>query len=400
MLKRMEVTLLSCILCMVLLTGCYPMSRETGSSSKDWESLLAELKETAPNELPEHLEAEVSEYLKIDAIVETYSELMEYAAPNVEMSLHVYDQHETVDTLLKYMGNPEVVGWKEVVKDDEFYPDGRPVSFYEATLPSVNPEISANAVQARDFYFFVWNTDDSPFCDMFGNRGNYATHSLNRIEGYADDTDLSFATRADVDTMIAECMDELGLAYRPWEQHVCTSEDLKDKAEAYEEQYKDDEFYMSFLHTDISEEAGVYFRAFCQYFNDIPVIPYYVNSGEITGNPWYGRTYAYCVYGQDGIEDFSTYGAMDYVGTKDTQNLISFGDALELYVNARNSAAVSEQHTIKRAGLYYLPQQTQVEGYVFEAKPVWVFVCDKADPWEGESRYMVIYDAVTGEKIM
>lgn len=385
---------------MVLLTGCYPMSRDIDGSSKDWESLLARLKETAPNGLPEHLEAEVSEYLKIDAIVETYSELTEYAAPNVELSLHVYDQHETVNTLLQVMGNPEVVGWQEVVKDDEFYPDGRPVSLYEATLPSANPERHANMVQARDFYFIVWNYEDSAFCDMYVSREHYATTSLNRIEDYADDTDLSFAARADVDAMIAECMDELGLAYRPWEQHVCTSEDLKDIAEAYEERNKDSEYYMALLHTDISEEDGVYFRSFCQYYNDIPVIPYEVNSGEITGNPWYGRTYAYCVYGQGGIEAFSTDGAMDYVDNKDTQNLISFGDALELYVNERNGAAVSEQHTLKRAGLYYLPQQTQAEENLYEAKPVWIFVCDKADPWEGEPRYMVIYDAVTGEKIM
>lgn len=400
MFRRIGKMLFSCSCCLILLTGCNPMSREISDGSENWENLLAELKEMPPNELPEHLDAEVSEYLKIDATIETYSELTEYAAPNVELSLHMYEQKETVNTLLKYLGNPEVAEWQEIVKDDEFYPDGTPVSLYQAILAHDSIE-HANAVQARDFYFIVWNNGDSVFDTLFYDYYNFlGMRSLNRIEEYANDIDLSFATRDDVDTMLEKCMDELGVAYHPWEQHVCTPEDLKIRKEAYEEQNKDDEYYMSLLHTDIGEETGVYVRTFCQSYYDIPVIPYNVNSGEITGMAWYSRTYAYVTYGHNGIEEFWAGGALDYIDTKDTRELISFGDALEVFVNERSDSAIGEQHTLKRAGLYYLPQLTQVDGYIFEARPVWVFICDYAEPYEGQPRYMVIYDAVTGEKIL
>lgn len=398
--KCTRVTILSILFCVCLITGCKSMKVEE-EQGMDFEALVAELKETKPNEVDSHITLEGTENFGIDADIFIPEQMETYTVGNIIMYRHVFEDEEKEELMKILMDEFE---WDKNlisetdyrVKDDTFE-NGE-----KETALSLNIDETRSAiVQSRAI-----SADNG----LLGQR--YSDWSISIFNEIQDDPDyftllkktekdvLEFCSIEEVKAYAKEFAEKFGIEFDcESEVYAFSSEELENRINQKQNFYEGINITDIEIEKNVSKQDEAYWIVLLQGTDGIPLFPYEL-SNNITNTTFVGSKCT-ALYSAQGIERIELRNVYDIEKVEEAQNIKSIGDILETYYNQRGKQTLAKETVIK-IRLYYLPicvDETQLK---FEARPVW-YILSNVEQGSGEFldtiREAVVYDAVTGEEL-
>lgn len=398
--KKNHITLLTGILLVIcMIAGCRPMNKESAVDA-DWEEVLAELKETAPNEVEDHISIEVSKNFIFDADISVSDELDTYSLEEVTMYRRIFEEEEKEIFLQRLM---DETGWcgEEALTQAVLYGEEVGVPTYE------NGQIDETLIlEFEDKTAWIGDLDIHVGNDTFIEKYGIFTDNLfpsrtsnpatDYIEIIKEPAELDFMSLQEAETYIKQFSESFGIEFQcETISYVCTLERLEKIAnllEDYKQQYRPD--YES---PDFTKEEEAYIIVLQQGYKGVPILPYNLSKTE-TNTTW-TSTQCYAFYSANGIEELSLQYVFDIKKGMNPKEILSLGDILERYCD-QYADSIGIKETVVKVQLHYLPVLTDEETGEFTAKPVWYVLSNiERDTPEGKTmtRRATVYDAVTGE---
>lgn len=381
--------------CMIAVVG-------SGCASLEKESTTAETKESTtagtaeqnpiaayegvmPNELPEHINAELKEGVTLDGYVYVSKELTEYKLKKINLTRYTMEAKDTVEKFLASQGNNLVVTeTSSSVKEDDLLENGKAMDVYTAQL-------EGGWVQGRDLYF-SYHYNDENLLDLYGRDESDGDSYLDKVPR---ETELDGISIEEAKSKFQDSLSfiELTNMLEP-EVFTFTADYLQEVADREYETaqklgFEDD---MERYDRDFSPEDGYYYLRMRQGVQGVPIYHYTGGVNEtMTGTCYALPTSAECVYGKDGMVTFQITNLFNITEGEEVE-IKSFYEMLDKFCSTHGSLKT----TIKYIGLSYLPIVKDGSKLEFDGQPVWYFVYEEV-LGDINPRNVSIYNAETGE---
>lgn len=376
---------------MFLLTSCKPLRAEE-KKTDTWDAILTEWKQKAPNELGEHVKAEISDTYQIDADIVTLNKLDSYEVETVRIKRHIYEDVEnTLKKLLEYYGetvSSEISATEcgNLLETEDM--------MYMASIDF--GEENQSWAQVRSVYAIL----DTPFSNNFGMWGldkmlQIQQHGTIKYEEMTVQADKEILSENKIlqmkdalgDILEVEFMDEY-IAY------IYTEERLQDALEYGINYTLDHGFEINEEERwEVTEADEGVVLSFQQGYEEIPLF-YSDPLNNVTGASWQVSNYCTVISSKEGIEGLQIMNPYDFLGTEESVNILTFGEFIEKHI----ALCKGVDTKVVEVALYYLPIYTGEE-LEFVAKPIWCVQTEEEDEFGYQYRLTTIYDAVTGEEI-
>lgn len=408
MLKK--ICVISTILIVLGLTSCKPMSQEMGDNisnneekeyATNWNEVVAELKETIPNEVPKHVEVAHSDNFIIDAEISIPNELSSYVLEEVKMKRHIIEEEEKMQILERMLDETDWCSKKELEKvtysgPEHFvaqYENGKYDEGFSLVYDDKGVWVSDLGINLKNFEFA---NEIELFLELYPE--SYSDPEKDYMYILKEPADLDFSTLAEMKQYVEDFATSFGIEFAcETKSYIYSLERLEEMSRLYEEHKQ--QYRPEFRGPVFLKEHEMYTFVLQQGYKGVPIFPCQLSKNETKTGLVNTRCYA-CV-SENGIEIMSLEYTFDVLGSINPQTILSVGEILERYCeNYGNSKGVSE--TVTQVGLYYLPVLTNEEAEEFTAKPIW-FVYGNVERFTDEglsiTRRATAYDAVTGEKL-
>lgn len=145
-----------CLIAIALGGACAPLEKESTQPESNGQNAIAVYEGVMPNELPEHITAELKEGVTIDATLDVSKELTDYRLKKVVLTRHIFEGKNEVERFLAEQGNLVVKERRSSQKEDEHLENGKAMEVYTA-------ELEDGWVQCRDLYFIFSHHDENVF---------------------------------------------------------------------------------------------------------------------------------------------------------------------------------------------------------------------------------------------
>ena len=402
MYKKKLSSIVGIFLCgIVLLSGCKPMHTET-DVEQEWSSLLASLKETAPNKVDDHIVCEITDKFHIDADIILPDEMESYEAGKLTMYRHLFeesDRERMAELLAKECGWADPGMWKlETRESEDVLENGKYQTVSRDTADgNVNITIRDTVLSAEnyDFYAQYWSWGLGLYGDTIG------TQDYNYMSWMLETEELDFATAEESDEKAKNLMEKIGVeAVCDSIVYSCTQEEVQRAADAVIADYEASGLLDHGIEPLVEKEDEAYVVQLQQGVEGIPLFPYELSS-NVTKGVFLTGPQSYAVYSARGLEAFRLQSVYDIASIGEKQAIISLADILEQHYQKQEVNAVIKEKVV-RVQLYYLAVCVNADTLEFEGIPVWCIMSDvSSSAGSGrEERRTVVYDAYTGEELL
>lgn len=401
MYKKKWSSIIGIFICgMVLLSGCKPLHAET-DVKQDWSSLLTSLKETAPNEVEEHITCEISDEFSIDADVILPNEMETYEVGKLTMHRHLFeesDRERLAEFLAKECRWTDSDTWKlktdvseDRLENAEFQTVSRGVANMDGGIIIRDIALSADNY---DFYAQYWSWGLGLYGDTVG------TQDTDYMAWMLETEELDFATKEEIEKKAKNLMEKIGVEVSCDSiVYSCTQEEVQRAADAVIGAYEAENFFEHGIEPVVEKEDEAYVVQLQQGAEGIPLFPYELSS-NVTKGVFLTGSQSYAVYSAEGLEAFELQSVYDIASVGEKQIILSLSDILELHYENQKVNTTSKEKVVK-AQLYYLAVCVNADTLEFEGRPVWCIMSDVSSAGSGiEERKTVVYDAYTGEELL
>ena len=387
--------------CMVLLSGCKALHTEVEVEDA-WTSLLASLKETAPNKVDEHITCQISDKFSIDADVILPDEMETYEAGKLTMYRHLFEESDR-ERLSKLLA--EECGWTdpdiwelETRQSDDVLENG------EFQTVSVSKEKENGNIRVRDtslsaenyeFYAQYWRWGLGLYGDTVG------TQDSDYMAWMLETEELDFATAEEIEQKAKDLTKKVGVETACDSiVYNCRQEEIQRAADEIIAYYEKIGLLDHGVEPVVEKEDEAYVVQLQQGEGGIPLFPYEL-SRNVTKGVYITGSQGYAVYSANGLEAFNLHSVYDIASVGEKQAVISLGDILEQHYKKQEVNSTAKEKIV-RIQLYYLAVCVNGDTLEFEGIPVWCIMSDvlSSDGSGREERKTVVYDAYTGEELL
>lgn len=397
--KRMMRFLCLGTVCIVLLTGCNPLSKEDTEQGEQavvnrvtWEEHMENWKTKAPNEIEDSILAFASKDYRITADVYLPDELDSYEVSTIRISRHLHDNPEEVLKACMEYFELEVPKEFEVLEAMDQLEGGVDRPYIVGLKGNENATfavLSGSGVMIA-----------SPLLQDYSNWGLLSWDERMQIskvhsETMMQPTDIELLSEEEVMEIKENLESIFGVPFLDnYMLETCTLERLQDLLEYektfYQKHGLELDESMRWKATESDEGTVLWLQ---QGYEGIPLLFDEPEFSE-TGASYLVASFCNVVSSKDGLEGLTMSELYDIHEPMETVQILSLGEFIEKHMEMRSGL----QTNVARIGLYYLPYYTG-EGLDFIAKPVWYVQTEEMGATGYPERQSAIYDAVTGDEI-
>lgn len=394
--------IITSVIIITLGSGCASVekkSNHTESNEKSEKSAIAVYEGVMPNELPEHINAELKTGVTLDGYLDISKQLTEYKLKSTILTRHILDPENVVENFLKTQDNLVVKEKRSFEKQDGFLENGKATEVYMVELEN------GGWVQCRDVYFtFYRQGEDNEQNTVRVSVGNESEEESSQ-DSVPRGKELGFVSIDEVEQKLQDSLSfpEVKNMFEP-EVFTYTAEYLQEfvdkeyeKAKDLYEKTKDIGFNedMEKYDIDFSEEDGdgFYYIRIKQGVQGVPIDCMGLVDETVSGTFNNLPTAVRCLYAKDGISELHINNLFD-IKEEEEIEIKSFYEMLNKFCSSHGAF----ETTIKYIGLSYLPILKDDSQLEFKGQPVWYFIYD-IESEETTLRNVTVYNAETGEII-
>lgn len=387
----------------MLLVACNPTEIEVSDSS-DWELQLAMIKDKKVFELPDKLDAKVTDGLVIDADILVSKEKNRNEASELVLTRHIYTDKEIQENMISLIeaSSFNYTEMKKRVKSsvDEW-------SAFETEIERTRYDLELdtyNGICSTANGFMLTTIDSARVVDLV----QYPFEKRAVQFSYEEKQELDFGKWEEawksIQNVLKECDVEL---LTDMHCYTLDLENLQNNLEKYHAEGADFYFQNTGEEAKYTKEDEVYFFQFQQGYNGIPICKYQLDQILEKQDFGYGvYSNGYAMYSGKGLIYISTSNLFDIEDVEKSQRIVPLSDILEKSVSYLKTLATGDTSIeVKEISLCYLPTLKDAEKMEFQAIPVWVVAYIQTSAFVGETEVTVdyskydVFNAFSGERI-
>lgn len=388
---------------MILLscTACNPTEADI-QSSVQWEIELANLDGRTVTELPDRLDAEISDKLSVHAEIRIPEEKGNNEAAELVVKRHVYSDREAEQNLEKLLAIHPDAGQNALQEAEEYQSqegeDGIERKNYDVELGEYSG-VYSGAFGCS----FTTKQSESLQCVTIGG-----FHPESYQFCYAQKQELGFGTWEEAWKQTASLVENLGVdSIVDMQCYTLDLTTLQEKLAERHEQEADYYFIYSAQKAEYTSEDEAYLFEFNQGYDGIPFCRFQLMDALKKQDLGYGL-WSDCsaIYSAAGLSDLWVSNLMDIQQIGKPERIVPLSDILEQSIPALSRLATGETRIeVKEIDLCYLPVLKDASKMEFCAIPVWVVAYFQSNPFAGQEDGMIVTDkydvfnAVTGERM-
>lgn len=386
MLKRKIISICLSITFIFCLSGCMELEESREQVVMD-DATKCLYEETAEG-LPEHLTAQLSDKVELDADIIYPEQFSNYEISEIQLKRHIFQVEDVANVFSKYMNSK----WEGEIKESEdLLENGK-------TVQRLNAKYE-NGADCFAKSFCLWF--DGNFLEKGSSLIGYDDYLTQQGLEYATQEDLDFKSVADAEKDIRSVLDELGIpdVMDTYMEYTATEEGLKKAASSYGSDLADYLVGLEIENVKVEKNDEMYQFVFRQGKHGIAYTGDAV-LGEETGSIWSSLCSDINVrYGENGIDRMDVGNIYEYIEDGEKVKILEPGKVLDQFLTDKERDLNVNSVSIKYIAIEYLPYVEDGKQMVFKAVPVWKIAYEEIrEGMDSANTLVAFYNGQTGRK--